>query len=87
MLEVAFHLGFGKGSRMELTQNIPEICGIPLVATELDKNMAVFSSNLKFHGLFLSTKCCRTAAFRFVLTTIINSLGVAIFDFVTRRPL
>ena len=59
----------------------------PLVATELDKYMAVFSSNLKFRGPFISPKCCHTAAFPFVLTTIINSLGVAIFDFVTRRPL
>ena len=59
----------------------------PLVAAELDKYRAVFSSNLKFPGLFISPKCCHTAAFLFVLTTIINSLGATILDFVTRRLL
>ena len=58
-----------------------------VVAAELDKYTAVFSSNLKFPGLCISPKCCHTAAFPFVLTTIINSLGAAILDFVTRRLL
>ena len=56
----------------------------PLVAAELDKYTAVFSSNLKFPGLFVSPKCCHTVAFPFVLTTIINSLGAPILNFVTR---
>ena len=38
---------------MVLTQNVPEIRGTPLVAAELDKYTAVFSSNLKFPGLFI----------------------------------
>ena len=58
-----------------------------LVAAELDKYTAVFSSNLKFPVLFISLKCCYTTAFGFVLTTIINSSGAAILDFVTRRLL
>ena len=58
-----------------------------LVAAELDKYTAVFLSNLKFPGLFISPKCCQTVAFPFLLTTIINSLGAAILDFVTRRLL
>ena len=69
------------------TKNVPEIHGTPLVAVELDNYTAVFSSNLKLPGLFISLKCCHTAAFLFVLTTIINSLGAAIFGFVTRRLL
>ena len=48
------------------TQNVPEIRGITLVAAELDKYTAVFSSNLKFCGLFISPKRCHTAAFPFV---------------------
>ena len=57
------------------------------MAAELDKYMAVFLSNFKFPGLCISLKCCHTAAFPFVLTTInciINSSGAAILDFVTR---
>ena len=59
----------------------------PLLATELDKYTAVFSYNLKFLSLFISPKCCHTEAFLFVLTTIINSSGAAILDFVTRQLL
>ena len=69
------------------TQNDPEIRGTPLVAAELDKYTAVFSSTLKFPGLFISRKRCHTVAFPFVLTAIINSSGAAILDFVTRRLL
>ena len=69
------------------TQNVPEIPGTPLRAAELDKYTAMFSSNLKFPGLFISLKCCHTAAILFVLTTIINSSSAAILDFVTRRLL
>ena len=69
-------------------QNVPEIHGTsPLVAAELENYTAVFSSNLKFPGLFISPKCYHTVAFLFVLTTIINSSGAAILDFVTRRLL
>ena len=53
------------------------------VAAELDKYKAVFSSNLKFPGLFISPKCCHTGAFPFVLTKAINSSGTIILDFVT----
>ena len=59
----------------------------PLVAAELDIYTAVFSSNLKFPGLFISPKCFHTAAFAFVLTSIINSSGATILDFETRRLL
>ena len=52
----------------------------PLVAAELDKYTAVFSSNLMIPDLFISLKYCHTAAFLFVLTTIINSLGASILD-------
>ena len=48
------------------TQNVPEIVVNPLVAAKLDKNTAVFSSNLKFPGLFISPKYCHTVAFPFV---------------------
>ena len=37
------------------------------MAAELDKYTDVFSSNLNFPGLFISPKCCHTAAFLFVL--------------------
>ena len=67
------------------TQNAPEFVVTLLVASELDKYTAVFSSNLKFPGLFISPKCfCHTTAFLFVLTTIVNSSGATILDFVTR---
>ena len=56
-----------------------------LVAAELDKYTAVLSSNMPFPGLFISLKCCHTAAFPFVLITIINSSDAAILEFVTRR--
>ena len=59
----------------------------PLVAAALDKYMAVFSSNLKFPGLCKSPKFCHTAAFPFVLTTIINLSGAATLDFITMRLL
>ena len=78
MLEVCFSSVF---------QNVSEIHGTPLMAAELEKYTAVFPSNLKFPGLFISPKCCHTVAFPFVLTTIINSLGATILDFVTRRLL
>ena len=70
-----------------LTQTVPEIPGTPLVAAELEKYTALFSSNMPFPGLFISLKCCRTAAFLFVLITIINSPDAAILEFVSRRPL
>ena len=72
---------------MVLTQMFMRFLVPPLVAAELDKYTAVFSSNLKFPGLFISLICCHNAAFVFVLTTIINSSDAAILDFVTRRLL
>ena len=59
----------------------------PLVAAELEKYTAVFSSNLKFPVFFIRPNFYHTVAFPFVLTTIINSSGAAILDFVTRRLL
>ena len=58
-----------------------------LGVAELDKYTSVFSFNLILHGIFISPKFCHTAAFPFVLTTIVNSSEAAILDFVTRRPL
>ena len=57
----------------------------PLVVAELD--MAVFSFNMQFPGLFISLECCHIAAFPYALITIINSSGAAKLDFVTRRLL
>ena len=66
---------------MVLTEMFLRFVVPPLVAAELDKYTAVFSSNLKFPGLFISPKCCHTPALAFVLTTIINSSGAGILDF------